>query len=372
MADIELLKTNINQMMDKGASMDDFIDLQEVMEVPFDEFQTILQSEIDRRKAIQQQTSEAQQIEFSSAPQGIPDPEVQEKVIQEEKQNQKGINLFQKVFGRGPGGVTPEMAGALVKEAKETTPEQRRMALEAGMGVAATIPIPGFRLGAIALRSALAGVGAFAGSEIAETFDPTEEPHMTALRAAKGAAIGEAAGGIALKGIAAPLKAMGVGMPGAVKPGAKRAQLILQSGDETLTLGQAIDHPITDTIHNLAEASPLGTRITARTEGSARNFLTQKADEFVDSFDIFASQRDFAEVAQNSINQGSKAFKAQAEGLYRKVDRLTNPQVYTERVTTTSFNPGNLIDENGDLIDYYYSITKPLSKKIVKKIEAVS
>ena len=52
---------------------------------------------------------------------------------------------------------------------------------------------------------------------------------------------------------------------------------------------------------------------------------------------------------------------------------LTNKDYNGKKSSSVKWNfQKYLIDEDGNLIDYYYSITKPLSKKILKHLRSYS
>lgn len=256
-----------------------------------------------------------------------------------------------------------ELSGPLRKEIKKDIASAGRLATEVGLsiGAAALAPETG-GMSAVVLRSLLSGAGAFSGSLLSESFDPTPEPLETAAIAGAAGAGGElafAAGGQLLKAGASKI---GRGFSRTVKPGAKRAQIILQDKGETLQLAQAVDNPLANVMQTIADSNPVGTSILSKRKGAAVEAAEESITELVDAMGQRMTPDEIGAIVQDSIGGGTKAFRAEARGKFGKVDTLLGGG---DKVSLEVAGAGNIVDDTGEILIKEFLPTVPGSNQKV-------
>lgn len=203
-------------------------------------------------------------------------------------------------------------------------PEIQRNVLELGAMTLGSAAFPAVgatvypRIAEAMRRIAGASIGGGAGSLIAETVDPSEEPFKEAAETAGAAAIGEAgAMGVAKLGskVLAPYKDRLV-------EGARTAFEKIAERKGVITPGKLTTSRLIDTIEGVSEASILGGGKIAKTQEQAIETARGLADEFYNSFSRSATKEEADILLQDAVKGGSQYLKEIGGAYYRRVDEL--------------------------------------------------
>ncbi len=216
-----------------------------------------------------------------------------------------------------------------------TTPEGKRVLVEAGGGLALGLAAPevgipkllsqlGVTLSVTArnLLSRMIGAagGEAIGSVVSETFDPSESPAQSAAAAAALGATGE---GVAAGVFKAGQKALAP-FKSKLEPGATEAIESVTKRGGIVTPGTALDSRTIDLLENVAEASLFGGGRLQVTKGGARDIAQDIVEDFAGKFRGAGTKEDIGQVVQELIEEGSDAFRAAGRGLFRKVDEVAS------------------------------------------------
>jgi len=266
---------------------------------------------------------------------------------QPEPQNESGFQDLKRVPGQFKEMVTSEEGQEFLKDFGRIGVETAASSLAVA---AAPLITPAGVVTSLGLRSLLAGAGAFSGSLISETFDPTEEPLTTAGEAGLGGVVGEGVLGIggAIKGVAKNLSGpVARRLSRTAKPGAQQAQIILQNKGESLSLAQAVDSPMANTIQTIADSNPLGSSVLSRNKAAAVKAAEDSVSEFVDAMGPNIGILEIGDLVKNKVKSETTSFKAAARGKYAKLDRLLGGG---EKVSLKATGEGSIITEEGDIL----------------------
>lgn len=183
-----------------------------------------------------------------------------------------------------------------------------------GMSLFPEIAAPiraGLTLGKMAIRAGAAGAGGAAGSLAAETVDPSKNPGM---EAAKAAAVGLTAGPV------------GDTVAAAVGP-----KVISQAGQDAMRLvgdkggvvppGTVSNSRVLQLLQEVADASIFGGKVSDALKNSEK-IITGDIENFAATFAKNGTKEDVGAVIQDSIDNGTAAFRAKAKSYYSKVDQL--------------------------------------------------
>lgn len=129
-----------------------------------------------------------------------------------------------------------------------------------------------------------------------------------------------------------------------LEEGAKEAQQLLQKEGGTLTLAQATTADIIDTAQNAAEASLIGAGGLRAAKQKGKEIVTNTVNKFVDDIGTKSKEAIGASL-QEAIDDKSNLFSRLGEGLYRNLDKLTQPEIVTTDVIKKVAS--NIVDENG-------------------------
>ena len=244
------------------------------------------------------------------------------------------------------GKLPPEDAIQKIKDAEENRLGLHRIGLE---GTLSSIGGPMGKAGAMALGAAgkmLPGVGrvlggatgAGMGSLAAETFDPTENPALTAALAAGASPVGDVLG--------AGLNRLATGgfLRKQLKPGAE-AMLERLPAKETLTLGQATDNALVDTAENIAENSFGGARRVLMRKEATHEWAESNLRAHINAL-MSGTKEELGEILQRAIAASFENFKHTSRGFYKAVDKFApTTKVPVYRIKQTAQKLLNQVDQ---------------------------
>jgi len=240
------------------------------------------------------------------------------KIAQSVKENPAG--------SLGATGMNAEMLNEVIKN-----PDNQRALLELAGGVAGSMVAPEIgipktagtllKLGTAAANLASRTAGAFSGgaaaSGVAESFNPTEDPTQSALKAGTQMAAGEV---IATPIIAFVRKVIAPFRKSLIEGGEEAFETLAKEGTQP-TPGQVSDSALVDLLENVSEASMVGGKGIINTREAAAKTASRLADDFAEWLGKVGGADETGLIIRDIIDGGRKAFHKAARKLYNEVDQ---------------------------------------------------
>lgn len=241
--------------------------------------------------------------------------------------------------------------------------EAGRVALETGLSVAGsvlapelTVPIQAARYLPRAVQEIKAlprligaGSGGTVGSIASETFDPTADPVMSALKA----------GGLST-GAEAVTPWMLRPFAGKLVPNAERMSEMLATKGANLSSAALTETRLLDLAENIGEGSLFSNSLQAA-KAHAVSSAQQLVDDFVRSVSPGFRREEVGQFLQEAIDGSLTAFKRVAAGKFKRVDRLANN--ITVDLAPVQAKAQRILDEAGAGLGEGTSVAKAILAK---------